>query len=348
MDWSNERYVRLYTRDTTTWKLLSWEGKYVLMSLLRKVDRSGVLDVGEDGIEGLAALIEVPLFIAEVGVPQLLKRETLVQRDTLYVMPNFLPAQEAKQSDAMRKREERERRRHNALAGTRHANDEFPDNPSRNVTANESHADDGFSDKASRNVTESGNASRNVTDSYESRTNGHVNPLHVTPSLAEPILAEPSQGLPRARDPGSTESVLPLPAPIVSVPRETRPPAPSTDPTDDRWCTDRWDEVNAHRARIAAAKKLEQRPLHFMDPGRRDLVDRLREGFSREDIAHAIAVAVAEAERTGALDWLDGGLFKKHRLVAAMAKTPGVVPARAGPHAARSQAAEPIRRIRDL
>ena len=45
MDFPNERYVRLYTRETTTWRLLGWEGQALLPQVLRLVDRSGVLDL---------------------------------------------------------------------------------------------------------------------------------------------------------------------------------------------------------------------------------------------------------------------------------------------------------------
>lgn len=43
MNWSDERYVKLYERDTLTWP---WQAKCVFALLLRKVDRSGVLDTG--------------------------------------------------------------------------------------------------------------------------------------------------------------------------------------------------------------------------------------------------------------------------------------------------------------
>jgi hypothetical protein len=48
MDYANERYVRLYTRDTTTVKLLGWQGRLVWWSLLRKLDRidAGLADRG--------------------------------------------------------------------------------------------------------------------------------------------------------------------------------------------------------------------------------------------------------------------------------------------------------------
>lgn len=137
MDWSNERYVRLYTRDTTTWKVMDWFGRATLMFLLRKVDRAGVLDVGEHGTQGVAAVLEVPLDVVDRGLPQLLQLGVVVQTAGRYVMPKFLEAQEAVQSDAMRAKEYRERRRAEALAGSDAAvtkRDAKPGKPSRNVT----------------------------------------------------------------------------------------------------------------------------------------------------------------------------------------------------------------------
>jgi hypothetical protein len=327
MDWSNERYVRLYTRDTTSWKLFSWEARFVLMSLLRKVDRSGVLDVGNDGIEGLAALIEVPLEIAAVGVPQLLKRETLVQRDTLFVMPNFLPAQEAKQSDAMRKREERERRRHAALAGTRHADDEFPDKPSRNVTEPE-------------------NESRNVTDSYESRTERPLNPIYVTPSQAEPSQAEPSQSL--ARDPWTPESVpqsaLPPPEPIASAPRGTLQIAPPA----AEWTGLALETWNAARERygqlIASGVDSTARPGAWNGLPLPIVGDRIREmrerGLTyteaREKALGAIETAAARATNSQRLEYFTPNRFFARESFGISAETSPaqVTRPRAGPRVA--------------
>lgn len=94
LDWANERYVRVYTRDTTTWKLCDWRARTVLLHLFRKVDRSGVLDVGDDGVAGLAAVLELPLEeIVEPGIAQLVKRGTVEHGNGAYVIPNFIEAQ---------------------------------------------------------------------------------------------------------------------------------------------------------------------------------------------------------------------------------------------------------------
>lgn len=137
MNWSDERYVRLYTRDTVGWVALPWEARCVLVLLLRKVDRAGVLDIGDHGNEGLAGLLQMPIEVVERGMAKLIARGTVVlnEADGTLVMPNFMDAQEAKQSDRVRQKESRERRRVGSTVTLR-------DTPSRNVTERheESHA----------------------------------------------------------------------------------------------------------------------------------------------------------------------------------------------------------------
>ena len=55
MRWDDERYVRLYTRDTTDWLALSWQAQGLFVLILRKVNRAGVIDLGRAGKRGLAA-----------------------------------------------------------------------------------------------------------------------------------------------------------------------------------------------------------------------------------------------------------------------------------------------------
>jgi hypothetical protein len=111
MRWEDERYVRLYTRDTITWKMLPWEGKALLALLFRKVDRAGLIDVGDYGAEGVAALVDLPTEVVTEGLASLIKAKTVqwAEGGTVLLLPNFLTAQEAHQSDAQRKRDQRER-----------------------------------------------------------------------------------------------------------------------------------------------------------------------------------------------------------------------------------------------
>lgn len=112
MNWSDERYVRLYTRDTVTWKRWAWETRACLALLLRKVDRAGVLDTGaHDKAEAFALLLEVPVGVAERAIGELLRSGTMVEHATGFLLPTFIEAQESPQSDAARQRESRERRR---------------------------------------------------------------------------------------------------------------------------------------------------------------------------------------------------------------------------------------------
>lgn len=118
MDFANERYVRLYVRETTTWKLLPWEGQALLPQLLRLVDRAGVLDLGGvEPWEAVAAhLPKWPEDVIRVGLDALMKREVVEIRDSL-VWPRFLEGQEMAASDAQRARESRAKRRELARHG---------------------------------------------------------------------------------------------------------------------------------------------------------------------------------------------------------------------------------------
>lgn len=117
MRWEDERYVRVYTRDTAEWLALGWEGQALAMMLLRKCDRAGIVHIGKAGVRGLAALVGVPLDVVERTLPLLLEDGMLQATAGGYVFPNFIAAQETRSSDAQRKRDQRERDRDQAVAG---------------------------------------------------------------------------------------------------------------------------------------------------------------------------------------------------------------------------------------
>lgn len=177
MRWEDERYVRVYTRDTVGWKMLPWQAKCVLPLILRKLDRSGILDLQEHGNEGISALIDVPLEVVDVGMNSLLSRGALEMRGSVLAAPNFVEAQEAKQSARFRKAESRARARDVTVVTKR--------------------------DQESHDVTRSHASGRKVTD-------GHERSRLVTPSLAEPSLAEPSLTTLSEQVPTSEQPVLEL------------------------------------------------------------------------------------------------------------------------------------------
>jgi hypothetical protein len=110
MDFANERYVRLYVRDTMTWKRLGWDGQTMLMHLLRKVDRSGVIDIGDaEPWESGVMLCGAPEDQARRGVTRMLELGVIVHDADRLVFPRFIEGNETPQSDAQRVREHRER-----------------------------------------------------------------------------------------------------------------------------------------------------------------------------------------------------------------------------------------------
>lgn len=165
MRWADERYVRLYTRDTIDWNALGWEAQALFVFILRKVDRAGLLELGRQGLRGLAALVGMPLDVVERALPLLLEDRCVEQRGSTVVIPNFIEAQESPQSDAQRKRNQRENDLARALLEER----------ALSVTNR---------DESSQNVTKGHTASHAVTSS-------HVVSPHAVPCCAEPT--EPTE-----------------------------------------------------------------------------------------------------------------------------------------------------------
>jgi hypothetical protein len=169
MRWEDERYVRVFTRDTAEWIALGWEAQSLLVALFRKADRAGIVALGKTGFRGIAGVTGFPLEVVERALPVLIEDGCVEQTPTAIVVPNFIEAQETPQSDRARKREQRERARGQARASVTKR-----DGSSRNVT-------DGH-----ETGTESHAESRDVTA-------GHAESRAVTPCCADPFRAVPDQ-----------------------------------------------------------------------------------------------------------------------------------------------------------
>lgn len=297
MDWSNERYVRVYTRDTTTWKLMDWRGRCVLQLLMRKVDRAGVLDVGHDGVLGLAAVLELPLELVEAGIAQLTTSRgglpTVVDTGTAYVLPNFIEAQEAPSSDPQRKRESRARRRDRSLA-------------------------------ASRNLLLTDSARQDEPSGHETGHEQDDNAEPVTPIRSVPSRSDPDQNLSLAGAHAIPPSTEPSTTPTPNVPAKS-PQA-----------TDRGDNARTHEPlgldprsrgdlalatwrrlsdlRVEHAAKLRLIGVLPFPPiapssnprGYRELADRIREegDAAREVCDHVLRVLDQQATDSKDLEWL--------------------------------------------
>jgi hypothetical protein len=189
MRWEDERYVRLYTRDSADWLGLSFPAQGLFCLLLRKVDRAGLLALGKQGRKAIAITVGHASRWAELepALEELLVDGCVRLDGDHLVIPNFLEAQEAPQSDAQRKRESRARARDLA---------------------------------SSQNVTGAG---RNGTSGHETGqkvTSGHTASHAVTPSLAyppvtsrdEPSSASASAGRSRAKRDDTDPRFAPLKA----------------------------------------------------------------------------------------------------------------------------------------
>jgi len=162
--WADERYVRIYTRDTPDLAAMGWEARALLWEVFRKMDRAGILQMGKSGHRGLAALVSMPFEVTERALLILLEDGVLEAQGTCLVCKNFMEAQECSKSDAGRQRDKRERDRVAAL--------------SQNVTS------------TSRDVPQE---SRIVTDSHE--LSRDVTPYRTVPYRADPV---PKKRSPRA------------------------------------------------------------------------------------------------------------------------------------------------------
>lgn len=109
LDWTNERYVRAYTRDTGKWLRLSWQARALFWELLRKADRSGVIEA--TCAEDVAVLIRWPDDTVTAALPELLADGCVTECDGGFLIRNYLEAQETPISNAQRLRDLRERRK---------------------------------------------------------------------------------------------------------------------------------------------------------------------------------------------------------------------------------------------
>ena len=194
LDYSDERYARLYTRDTPEWHVLTWQAKAVYCLLRRKVDRSGVVPLGRGGLRAVSALVGVPGDVGEPAMRELADSGYLDINAARVAVVEFVESETAVKSDALRQAESRARR--GASNVTKR------DTESRNVT--ESHAE-------SHAVTESHMASQNVT-------------LYLTdPCLTDPDLTD--QNLPPCPPSGGSAPAFALDATTTTkAPRSKREP----------------------------------------------------------------------------------------------------------------------------
>jgi hypothetical protein len=258
MNWSDERYVKLYVRQTATWRMWPWQGRCVLPLLLQVANGAGVIDVGRrDPLQALSALIQVPVDVVQVGVEALIADGTIEVVPNGYLLPKFIEAQEATKTDALRKRDQRERERTKARERTREA------------------------------VTQSHELSRAVTQSHELSPSSPAQPSPAQPSSAQPSSAQPSSAQPSSAQPSPEETKKPLSTcvdrpELQLVGEERKPPkAPSQkleeslDEETELQVWEHWRQVLKH-------------PRARLDDKRRKLIALRLKDYSVEELQAAI------------------------------------------------------------
>jgi hypothetical protein len=113
VNWGDERFVKLYTRDTPDWLALSFDAQALFVLLMRKVDRSGVLQLGKHGKRAVALAIGHASHWERVepALDELVADGCVVMHPEMLVIRNFIEAQEVPASNRRRQAEFRARRR---------------------------------------------------------------------------------------------------------------------------------------------------------------------------------------------------------------------------------------------
>lgn len=120
MDWANERYVRLYTRDTGDWALWPWQTRSLFCLILRKVDRAGIISCGKGKLRALSKVVDMPEAEIVIAIEPLIEDGCIQFNEAGdLIVANFIEAQEVLSTPAARQRDSRERRRDMISRGLR-------------------------------------------------------------------------------------------------------------------------------------------------------------------------------------------------------------------------------------
>ena len=110
MDHENERWIKVYTRDTGGWLDLSWQARGLALELSRKLDADGKLPLGRRGLQSLAGVVRGRWEDLCPFVDELLTdgRFEVLEGNVLWD-PEHKTRQSAVSSAALRKKTQRDR-----------------------------------------------------------------------------------------------------------------------------------------------------------------------------------------------------------------------------------------------
>jgi hypothetical protein len=122
VNWDEERFVKVFTRDTPTWLAWPWQARALAPLLMRKLEPDGRLAVGRlEPARAVALTVGLPIEVVEVGLPAMLEDGTLELKPDGLWWPKYEEAQESRKSEALRSREYRAKQRRDSSTPTRHA-----------------------------------------------------------------------------------------------------------------------------------------------------------------------------------------------------------------------------------
>lgn len=169
MNYDDENWIKVYTRDTAGWLSVSWQARGLSLELARKLPRhTGELSLGRKGLATIAALLRAPWSEIEPFIRELIDDGRLVYNEERQTISD--PEHVARQTTAT-SAAERQRRAREAAAAAAGNGASPPDAP------------------ASRAVTRSHAASREGTASHEKKRREEKEEKEETP---------PSGGIARA------------------------------------------------------------------------------------------------------------------------------------------------------
>lgn len=285
MNWEDERFVKIYVRDTGEWAMLSWDAQALLMQLLRKVDRSGVMQLGKPGRRALPAVLghKDQAQRIDTALDELLKDGCVRLLQDRIVVPNFIAAQEAKQSDKLRQAESRARRREIAIS--------------------DSESDVTKRDGMSRDVTGCHDLSHDVTPRLDQTRPDEIRPDQEIPRAQA---RDPSPGLPDPRPLHGSERQWPAPPPDKQPKAVQQTLLPDADKPSDKLTK----AAIGILAELSAARKRVNPSARDLEPtagNLKHILGRLKDRPPQtpDQLRHVIAVAEAQAKRDQSLRWFD-------------------------------------------
>jgi len=109
VDWENERWIKVYTREQGSDMILSWDARALWLEIMKRLCRAGQLDMGGGGVKALAIMVRHDADAVAKALTELVKDGRVVINGDVLFVPNFHEAQDSRTANAERQRRRREK-----------------------------------------------------------------------------------------------------------------------------------------------------------------------------------------------------------------------------------------------